>query len=55
MGDKLVDDVLKSVEPGSPMAINTPALRPVIESLVNRMRDFGYEDDHIRAILISGG
>lgn len=49
MADDLVDAVSKSVA-RSPSYVNQ--IMPVVQVLVDRMRDFGYSDETIHAILV---
>lgn len=62
MDDELLDDVLRSLKKvplarGSCWSVETDPgrVRPILEEIVNRLRKFGYEDEHIRTVLIPGG
>lgn len=50
--DELVDDVMRAVEPTlAAQNIWRVKARYIVDDLINRLREFGYDDDHVRAML----
>lgn len=52
MGDELVNDIQNSVADLAAInGLDVNRLNPIVDALVNRMRNRGWEDDEIRAAL----